>query len=230
MSDTKKFLARWSERKLKPETTEDPRSEKKSATETRVDERRAAESATAEPEFDITQLPSLESIVANSDIRAFLQKGVPSHLRHAALRRAWSADPAIRDFVGLSENSWDFNQPDSLPGFGPIDVEDVRRLAARYFGGAPTETEADSAQAASIKQETSDAPVQQTQVAALEDQSAVRQTQAESDPRAANPASDADAPASSGDHQPDAAAQQEAPDGPPDSHSRPRRHGGALPR
>ena len=30
-------------------------------------------------------------------------------------------DPAIRNYVGLSENSWDFNAPGGVPGFGPLD-------------------------------------------------------------------------------------------------------------
>ena len=29
-------------------------------------------------------------------------------------------DPVIRDFIGLSENSWDFNAPDGIPGFGSL--------------------------------------------------------------------------------------------------------------
>lgn len=29
-------------------------------------------------------------------------------------------DPVIRDFIGLSENSWDFTDPDSIPGFGSL--------------------------------------------------------------------------------------------------------------
>jgi hypothetical protein len=32
-------------------------------------------------------------------------------------RTLW-ADPAIKDFTGLSENAWDFAKPDSIPGFG----------------------------------------------------------------------------------------------------------------
>ena len=45
------------------------------------------------------------------------------------------SDPAIRDFRGLQENDWDFNAPDSIPGFGTFksDVE-IRELAARVFG------------------------------------------------------------------------------------------------
>ena len=41
----------------------------------------------------------------------------------AALRRAWSADPAIHHFVGLTENAWDFNDP-STTGFGPQDCSE----------------------------------------------------------------------------------------------------------
>jgi hypothetical protein len=58
-----------------------------------------------------TSLPAIDSIGAGSDIRRFLDPGVPSDLARAALRRAWVADPVIRDFIGLSENSWDFNTP-----------------------------------------------------------------------------------------------------------------------
>lgn len=29
-------------------------------------------------------------------------------------------DPAIRDFVGPSENAWDFTKPNAVLGFGPL--------------------------------------------------------------------------------------------------------------
>jgi hypothetical protein len=29
-------------------------------------------------------------------------------------------DPAIRNYIGLSEYSWDFNAPGGVPGFGPL--------------------------------------------------------------------------------------------------------------
>src|SRR3546814_2419821 len=48
------------------------------------------------------------------------RSGVPESLKKAALRKMWSLDPAIRDHVGLAECAWDFNRPDSIPGFGPI--------------------------------------------------------------------------------------------------------------
>jgi hypothetical protein len=34
--------------------------------------------------------------------------------------RALLNDPTIRDFRGLSENSWDFTDPNGIPGFGPM--------------------------------------------------------------------------------------------------------------
>src|SRR5690348_13075829 len=77
-----------------------------------------------QPLSDPVSLPAVESIDAAADVRAFLAPGVPAELTRAALRRAWSADPAIRDFIGLSENSWDFNVPGAMGGFGSLTIED----------------------------------------------------------------------------------------------------------
>jgi hypothetical protein len=79
---------------------------------------------TPDQTFDRASLPSLEQIVADTDIGAFLQSGVPADLTRAALRRAWVSDPAIRDFIGIAENQWDFNDPDGIPGFGVLPVAD----------------------------------------------------------------------------------------------------------
>src|SRR3954447_3229433 len=85
----------------------------------------------SEPVFDPATLPPIDSISAVTDISAFLQKGVPAELTRAALRRVWTADPAIRDFVGLAENAWDFTDPNAMPGFGPLEsTEEVRRMIA----------------------------------------------------------------------------------------------------
>jgi hypothetical protein len=90
---------------------------------------------TAEAEFDLASLPPIESITAASDIRAFLAPGVPAELARAALRRAWSADPAVRDFVGIAENQWDFTVPNEILGFGPLESgEEITRLVAQVFG------------------------------------------------------------------------------------------------
>jgi hypothetical protein len=92
-------------------------------------------SADTRPALDVTNLPPIESITAESDIRAFLAPGVPAELARAALRRAWAADPRIRDFVGLAENAWDFNAAGAMPGFGPLQMTpDLRRHIAQLLG------------------------------------------------------------------------------------------------
>jgi hypothetical protein len=70
--------------------------------------------------FDLASLPSIESIAAETDIRAFLHSSVPAELTRVALRRAWASDPVIRDFIGIAESQWDFNDPHAMPGFGPL--------------------------------------------------------------------------------------------------------------
>ena len=60
---------------------------------------------------------------------------MPQELTRAALRRAWAADPAIRDFVGLAENAWDFTDPKAMPGFGDIPAGyDLKKMVAEVFG------------------------------------------------------------------------------------------------
>ena len=88
-----------------------------------------------DPQIDLSSLPPIESIGAGTDIGAFLRKGVPLELTRAALRRAWTTDPAIRDFIEVAENQWDFATGKGLPGFGElqIDPEDIRRMVAEVF-------------------------------------------------------------------------------------------------
>ena len=78
--------------------------------------------------FDASRLPTILSIGPGSEIRAFLAPGAPEDLTRVALRRSWSTDPAIRDFIGLSDNSWDFNAPEGVPGFGSLMTHDTRRV------------------------------------------------------------------------------------------------------
>ena len=141
MSDTERslqdFLQRWSRRKLaseehltdKPGPLTEPAG--RSAPSSPVDA--LADGATEA--FDPTNLPAIESIDAATDIRAFLARGVPTELTRAALRRAWVSDPAIRDFIGLAENQWDFTKPDTVPGFGSLELTpELRTMVARLVG------------------------------------------------------------------------------------------------
>jgi hypothetical protein len=135
MSEPENFLDRWSRRKQQAADEPAPVKAKDAAAVPPPEAKEAAE-----PVFDPASLPSLDSITADTDIGAFLKPGVPSALKHAALRRAWSADPQIRDFIGLVENGWNWNDPVGVPGFGPMpEGEDIGRLLAQAMGTLPPE-------------------------------------------------------------------------------------------
>ena len=130
------FLARWSRRKqeAKADHAEPAPEEGAEAHGPVPSDRVGAEPVP--PETDPSNLPPIGSIDAATDVTAFLRKGIPQELSRAALRRAWSSDPAIRDFVGLAENAWDFNDPNAMAGFGPLDysAEQVDALVRRIVG------------------------------------------------------------------------------------------------
>ena len=136
MSEPENVLARWLRRKRESASDrQEARETPAGVAEARAQPRDAADTAAAAPPFDVNSLPPIESIVAGSDIRAFLQKGVPAALTRAALRQAWSSDPAIRDFIEIAENQWDFADPKGIPGFGPLaPTDDVQRLVAQALG------------------------------------------------------------------------------------------------
>jgi hypothetical protein len=178
-------------------------------------DRAAAEPAASE--IDLPKLPQIESIDAATDIRAFLRNGIPQDLSRAALRRAWTADPAIRDFVGLAENAWDFNDPNGMGGFGPLDysAEQVEALVRRIVGGVMETAEkladpiAEAAEGARSGHESVGLASTTANAAA--------------DPRPPESSAAAELPSSSVASQPVAASEEET--------FLPRRtHGGALPR
>lgn len=137
--DDKGFLARWSQRKQEarqPEPTPDV-----SAPSAEIPPAPVAESETV-PEFDLSSLPKLEEMTGATDITGFLQKGVPEHLRNAALRKSWALDPAIRNYVNPAlEYAYDWNTPGGVPGTGELGAGvDVARMVLQIMGdGAPAE-------------------------------------------------------------------------------------------
>jgi hypothetical protein len=119
MSD---FLTRWSRRKraAEAEVGEAPVAEAASVQE-------VGKPAAAQPERP--PLPNLADISADTDIRGFLAPDVAPELKKAALRRAWAADPAVRDFVGPARDyAYDWNTPGGVPGFGPLTPAAVARV------------------------------------------------------------------------------------------------------
>lgn len=149
MSEPEHALARWSRLKREAAAQEkaDERPKAGATSEASSAETTAAGKCDADapsnaaergstPTFDLSDLPPIDAIGAGTDIRAFLQPGVPAALTRAALRRAWTTDPAIRDFIEIAENQWDFNDPTSIPGFGHLASDDVPDLLGRAFGSS----------------------------------------------------------------------------------------------
>jgi hypothetical protein len=138
MSDPEDFLSRWSRRKREREVSSEAERENPLAADEPTEYDRTSGNvpphsapAPAEPVFDPSSLPPIESIDAETDISGFLAAGVPSDLARAALRRAWTSDPKIRNFVGLADYDWDFNAAGSMAGFGPLEIAgEVSKAAA----------------------------------------------------------------------------------------------------
>jgi hypothetical protein len=159
------FLKRWSRRKRDvAEADQAKRMPEDSAHESAAPagDERSIEPVEAinpveppEPQFDLKELPPIESITAATDIRPFLAPGVPVDIARAALRRAWSADPRIRDFVGLADYDFDYHAVGGAAGFGPLEMTDeLRRAVARILGEVADVATADPAGARIVNEES----------------------------------------------------------------------------
>ena len=144
MTAPENFVSRWS--RLKRGSAKDRETAPAESTPSLS---AVAPAAPPTPSFDPATLPPIESITVDTDIRAFLQSGVPTKLAQAALRRVWATDPAIRDFIGIAENQWDFTDPTAIAGFGPMrETDDVPSLVAQALGTLNKVPEAVSAEEA----------------------------------------------------------------------------------
>ena len=142
MSEPEKFLDRWSRRKREAADEPAPVEAKDATAGSAAAGRRTQKSR---PRRSRSIPPACRRSNRSAPIPISARFCSPAFRRissRAALRRAWSADPAIRDFIGLVENGWDFNDPDGIPGFGPINAGDVANLLARVIGAPPAETDA----------------------------------------------------------------------------------------
>jgi len=141
------FLARWARRKRDVRLTEAPEAPPPAEIVDPSDlpvvaEEGAAPSAEAEAERDLlADLPSLADLTAATDLTPFLRAGVPAAIRNAALRKMWSVDPAIRDFVSEArEYAYDWNTPGGVPGLGPLlPCDDVKAMLGRLFNAEPSD-------------------------------------------------------------------------------------------
>lgn len=133
------FLSRWSRRKLQAEPVTQAQEPAGEQLPVAPDEPTPLSEEEALAQLN---LPALDSITAETDIRAFLDARVPQLLRAAALRKAWALDPAIRDYLDPArEYAYDWNTPGGIPGYDALDSgADPRQLIERLFGGGETQS------------------------------------------------------------------------------------------
>jgi uncharacterized protein DUF3306 len=137
----KGFLARWSRRKQEAKQPE-PQPDAPAGESVESSGSPAPQGEDVTPEFDLSTLPKLEELTGSTDITAFLRKGVPEHLRNAALQKSWALDPAIRNYVNPAlEYAYDWNAPGGVPGGGELGAGvDVARLVSQIMGEPAAET------------------------------------------------------------------------------------------
>jgi hypothetical protein len=227
----KKFLLRWSQRKQAAQERADHATAPDDEPQRDVSDQPVGGTAeeAAPPAFDPETLPPIESITAISDVRAFLAPGVPEELTRAALRRVWVSDPTIRDFVGIAENQWDFTQPDSVPGFGSLQLTpQLRKMIADLVGEASGEGGQDApAGRDEPSADIAEYSMPPMNCAGSEQQQKANAAASDAFLPQSSGAADVSVPPSSQDH---GAAQQSRDDNAASEPHRPRRHGSAVPK
>jgi hypothetical protein len=133
-----RYLQRWSQRKRAAGLRDSERVDRTATAEKESDLDATAPSDAAAVTVDLAALAPIESITGASDVRAFFAPGVPVELQRAALRRLWLVDPTIHDFIGIAENQWDFANPDTVPGFGSLQITvALQSMLDALTGAAP---------------------------------------------------------------------------------------------
>jgi hypothetical protein len=137
------FLGRWARRKAQIQAQEkaQEKAHEKAQDEGGEAGAEVASGGPAEEPFDLASLPKLEEIDAATDVSVFLRREVPDWLRNAALKKAWAADPAIRDYVNPAmEYAFDWNAPGGVPGSGALEAGyDAARQALDMLSHPPAE-------------------------------------------------------------------------------------------
>lgn len=131
------FFSRWSKRK-RAIVREIPPESVPIAGEAALPPEEGTEGEALSPE-ELAELPSLDSLTAESDLAQFLRAGVPMVMRKAALRRMWSLDTNIRDYVSEArEYAYDWNAVGGVPGNGPLlPTDDIKAMLRDIFDGTP---------------------------------------------------------------------------------------------
>ena len=95
-------IRRWSQRKTEARQAQTPEVSEE------IEPGSETPSSGQDTSLDASSLPPLEDLTADSDFTPFLQTGVPSALKRAALRKLWSSDPVLANVDGLNDYDEDF--------------------------------------------------------------------------------------------------------------------------
>ncbi|HSE77938.1 MAG TPA: DUF3306 domain-containing protein [Alphaproteobacteria bacterium] len=150
-SQDEPFAQRWS--RLKQDSRSkanrgEPEAPSHSAT-ARVDPNaRAPTKEHEEKPFDVSQLPSIEDLTADSDFAAFMRPGVPDGLRQQALRRMWALDTAISGPDWFEMHMMDFN---AVPTFPEGLAQTLYNVGTGYLDKVDGKTDEGSSAAAEPK-------------------------------------------------------------------------------
>lgn len=149
--DNEGFLARWSRLKQAPAKPAKP----EDAVRTEPAEAKTAAPAEGDEDekIDLADLPSIDSLTADSDFSAFLRKGVPEDLRQQALRKLWVCNPVVAATDVFDVYNLDYFNMPSFPegvktlfrvGHGMLDAleQEKERLAD---AGGPVQASAPEA-------------------------------------------------------------------------------------
>jgi hypothetical protein len=144
VSEPNNFLTRWSRRKRDVEAAEGKEktlAAEDAAARTEQEDARLpaaeADAQSAEPEFDLSSLPSIDEITATTNVSGFFNPAVPEALRREALRRLWSLNPPTPEALLMAEYAGDFTDAGNMAGFGPLQMTDeLRQMARQIVGGS----------------------------------------------------------------------------------------------
>jgi hypothetical protein len=131
VADDDGFLGRWSRRKQAEKERAANPAAAPAVPEAPAEKSEAATPPAAPEPVDLTKLPPIDSLTADSDYTAFLRPGVPQSMQIAALRRLWLTDPSVQNYEALVDYAWDFN----APGYGKLlPTDDVEKLLKQILG------------------------------------------------------------------------------------------------
>ena len=102
------LFSRWSRRKLATKEiiadVEDAQPELTKPELTKEE----TEAELVSKKFDPSELPDIDTLGPGSDFKPFMQQGVPSALKRAALRKLWRSNPVLANVDGLVDYGEDF--------------------------------------------------------------------------------------------------------------------------